>query len=71
MIVLKGGRGKGGYQEVSGSSCTFHGSVLEKDTSEPKPSTGETHGIHEYESFGCDMTEMILKLALKTIQSVN
>ena len=31
----------------SGSSGFFRGSVLGQDTSEPQPSTGETHERHE------------------------
>ena len=53
---------------VLGSSCIgsagfFLGSVLEQDTSEPKPSTGETQEDLNNVSCGSDMTEILLKVA--------
>ena len=45
------------------SSWVFRGSLLWQDNSEPKPSTGEVHEIHEYVNCRCDATKMELKVA--------
>ena len=47
----------------TGSSGFFHGSVLGQDTSEPQPSTGETHEDVNNVSCRRDMTEILLKAA--------
>ena len=61
---------------VMGSSHTrssgfFRASVLGQDTLEPQPSTVETQKRLNNVSCHCDMTGILLKMALNTIQSIN
>ena len=54
---------------LTGSSGFFRGSVLGQDTSEPQPSTGETQEDMNNLSCRRDITEILLKATLNTIQS--
>ena len=47
----------------TGSSGFFRGSVLEQDTSEPQPSTGETQDDMNNVSCSHDITEILLTVA--------
>ena len=46
---------------ATGSSGFFRGSVLWQGLSEPKLTTIETQGLHEYVNVCHDMTELMLK----------
>ena len=54
----------------TGSSEFFRGSVLEQDTSEPQPSTGETQ--EDVNNVNChrDITEILLKVASVNVSTV-
>ena len=48
-----------------------YGVSLRQDTSEPQPSTDDTHEVHEYVSFCRDITELILKNTIYLTQSIS
>ena len=49
----------------------FEGVSLGQDTSEPQPSTGETKEDVNNVNYHHDMTEILLKAAENTMQSIN
>ena len=58
-----------GEQSIAIMTLLFHGIVLGHDTSESKPSAGETQKIYGYVSCHLDMTKIMLKVAYNIIKN--